>query len=123
MTRAITQRPPSCPMARSSLRAGLGFGEPSNDNYYVLDSAQVYDPVTGSWTAIANMHAKASLTAARLQPDGKVLVVGSLSPKGFPARIHAELYDPATETGPHSLSRPGLTGLTRSRRCCRMARP
>ncbi len=76
---------------------GSGF-EPSNDDYYVLDSAQVYDPVTGSWTAIANMHAKASLTAALLQPDGKVLVVGSLVPKGFPSRIHAEVYDPATGT-------------------------
>ncbi len=98
MTRAITQRPSSCPTARSSLRAARGFGPPSNPDYYVLDSAEVYDPVTGSWTAIANMHAKASLTAALLQPDGKVLVVGSLVPKGFPARIHAEVYDPATGT-------------------------
>jgi Kelch motif protein len=77
---------------------GSGFGPPSNPDYYVLDSAQVYDPITGSWTAIANMHAKAWLTAALLQPDGKVLVVGSLFPKGFPARMHAEVYDPATGT-------------------------
>jgi len=69
-----------------------------NDDYYVLDSAQVYDPVTGSWTAIANMHAKASLTAALLQPDGKVLVVGSLRYHTLPALIHAEAYDPATGT-------------------------
>ena len=73
---------------------GSGF----RGDYYVLDSAQVYDPVTGSWTAIANMHAKASLTAALLQPDGKVLVVGSLFPKGFQARMHAEVYDPAAGT-------------------------
>jgi hypothetical protein len=76
---------------------GSGF-TPINHDYYVLDSAQVYDPVTGSWTTIANMHAKASITAAFLQPDGTVLVVGSLVYYTFPARIHAEVYDPATGT-------------------------
>ena len=80
---------------RVLVAGGSGY-EPSNDDYYVVDSAQVYDPGTGSWTAIANMRAKASLTAAVLQPDGKVLVVGSLAYWTFPARIHAEVYDPAT---------------------------
>ena len=46
-------------------------------DYHDLDSAEVYDPVTGSWTTIASMHAKANPRAAYLQPDGKVLVVGS----------------------------------------------
>ena len=54
-----------------------------------LDTAEVYDPVTGSWTAIASMHAKAHPAAAFLQPDGKVLVVGDQS---------SELYDPAIGT-------------------------
>jgi hypothetical protein len=76
---------------------GSGF-EAINNDYHAVDSAQVYDPVTGSWTAIANMRAKASLTAALLQPDGKVLVVGSLAYWTFPARLHAEVYDPATGT-------------------------
>ena len=43
----------------------------------LVDSAEVYDPDTGSWTAIANMHAETRAEAATLQPDGKVLVVGS----------------------------------------------
>ncbi len=67
-------------------------------DYYDLDSAEVYDPVTGSWTAIANMHAKTMLRAAILQPDGKVLVVGSAS---------AEVYDPATGTWTALPVRPG----------------
>ncbi|HEU5203763.1 MAG TPA: kelch repeat-containing protein [Candidatus Limnocylindrales bacterium] len=76
---------------------GRGFKLP--DNYYDLDSAEVYDPDTGSWTAIADMHAKTFATAAFLQPDGKVLVVGSRS---------AEVYDPATGTWTALPSRPGI---------------
>jgi Kelch motif len=76
---------------------GRGFKLP--DNYYDLDSAEVYDPVTGSWTAISNMHAKAYVEAAFLQPDGKVLVVGSRS---------AEVYDPATGTWTALPGRPGI---------------
>jgi WD40 repeat protein len=71
---------------------GQGFRLPND--YYLLDSAQVYDPVTGSWTATANMHAKAETAAAFPQPDGKVLVVGSV--RG--PNSHAEVYDPATGT-------------------------
>jgi hypothetical protein len=75
---------------------GTGFKLP--DNYFDLDSAEVYDPVTGSWTAIASMHAKANPTAAFLQPDGKVLV---MSPGG------AEVYDPSTGTWTAFPGRPG----------------
>jgi hypothetical protein len=78
------------------IAGGRGFELPNN--YYDLDSAEVYDPVTGSWTAIANMHAKAMPIAAFLQPDGKVLVVGSTS---------AEVYDPATDTWTAQPVRPG----------------
>ena len=73
---------------------GRGFELP--DDYYDLDSAEVYDPVTGSWTAIANMHAKAMPTAAFLQPDGKVLVVGC---DLFTLRCTTRPPEP----GPHSL--------------------
>ena len=40
------------------------------------DSAELYDPDTGTWTAIANMQAPRDNIEAFLQPDGKVLVVG-----------------------------------------------
>lgn len=84
------------------LAAG-GRGWKLPDNYYTVDSAQVYDPVTGSWTAIANMNAKTWTTAAFLQPDGKVLVVGSAGPE-----FHAEMYDPATGTWTTLPVRPGI---------------
>ena len=69
------------------------------NDYHDLDSAEVYDPVTGSWTAIANLHAKDIRRAAFPQPDGKVLVVGSHS---------AEVYDPATGTWTALPVRPGI---------------
>ena len=57
--------------ARGGRRRLLGAASPCTD------SAEVYDPDTGSWTAIANMQAPHfGPTAAILQPDGKVLVVG-----------------------------------------------
>jgi hypothetical protein len=81
-----------------------GKGFRGGDEYYLLDSAQVYDPATGSWTAIASMHAKAQTDAAFLQPDGKVLVVGS----AFGPSFHAEVYDPAIGTWTELPVRPGV---------------
>ena len=83
---------------------GTGYGPPSDPDYYLVDSAEVYDPVTGSWTAIANMQAKTTTYAAFLQPDGKVLVVGS----AFGPVFHAEVYDPATGTWTALPVRPGI---------------
>ena len=69
------------------------------------DSAELYDPDAGTWTAIANMHAPREAIEAFPQPDGKVLVVGSS--RGDPQS--AELYDPATGTwtATGDMTRPG----------------
>ncbi len=61
------------------------------DNQY-LDTAELYDPDTGSWTAIANMHSPKAGPRATLMRDGKVLVIGRSS------STTAEVYDPATGT-------------------------
>jgi hypothetical protein len=53
-----------------------------------LDSAELYDPSTGSWTATGNMISGHDGHTATLLSDGRVLVAGS------PAS--AELYDSGT---------------------------
>ena len=68
-----------------------------------MDSAELYDPDTGSWTATANMHARRAFITATLLRDGKVLVCG----RGR-GRTSAELYDPAT--GPGRLPGSGQAG-------------
>jgi hypothetical protein len=90
------------PDGKVLLAGGRGYG--GGLAYYFLKSAQVYDPAPGSWTAIANMHEETRTSAAFLQPDGKVLVLGSAYGDSF----HAEVYDPAGGTWTERAVRPGL---------------
>jgi len=75
------------------------------------NSAEIYDPVTATWSAagtMANWHANHEAT--RLS-DGRVLVTGGVG--AGPAVPFADLYDPATnlwsEAGQMSLSRTDHT--------------
>jgi hypothetical protein len=52
-------------------------------------SAELYDPVSGTWTATANMAAGRAAHAAALLADGRVLVASGTT---------AELYDPIRAT-------------------------
>ena len=60
-------------------------------------SAEVYDPVTGTWSATADEIGRAYYTTALL-PDGKVLVTGGCTSNVgcSTATATAEIYDPAT---------------------------
>ncbi|HEX4816840.1 MAG TPA: hypothetical protein VFV66_29205 [Nonomuraea sp.] len=85
---------------------GMTFSPP--DNYDRLDLAEVYDPVTGSWSAVADMPAKTRPVAAILQPDGQVLVVGSTFSPTSSVISAVELFDPATERWTALPVRPGI---------------
>ena len=66
----------------------------------VVASAELYDPVTGTWTNTGSMHARRFQQTATLLSDGKVLVAGGIDgPFGSGTELaSAELYDPATGT-------------------------
>ena len=70
------------------------------DGGLALDSAELFDPTTGTWTATTSMPAAAVLHRASLLPSsGRVLIAGGTSGDIFsPPGKSAVLYDPATET-------------------------
>jgi hypothetical protein len=61
----------------------------------VLSSAQLYDPVSGTWSNTGSMITARRLHTATLLPNGKVLVAGGDSGGSL---TNAEVYNPATGT-------------------------
>jgi hypothetical protein len=58
----------------------------------ILASAELYDPVAGSWTVISSMDTARWFHTATLLPSGRVLVAGGLDTNG--PLTEAEIYDP-----------------------------
>lgn len=68
----------------------------TNDNQWITNSAELYDPETNTWAALPKMHfPRADFTSA-LFPDGRVLVIGGQLPNGEVTRT-TEIYDPSTK--------------------------
>jgi N-acetylneuraminic acid mutarotase len=70
-----------------------GFTD-SSTGVVTLDSAELYDPATRSWTFTGSLAQPRAGHAATLLPNGRVLVVGG--GLGTETAGTAELYDPAT---------------------------
>lgn len=60
-----------------------------------LDSCEIYDPATSSWTLTSPMAVRRQMHTATLLPNGKVLVAGGENPS---ATASCELYDPVSGT-------------------------
>ncbi len=86
-------------------------GSSSGTGGVALASAELFDPVSASWTATESMPAVRIGHTATLLASGKVLVVGGSA--GHDALTSAELYDPSigswTATGNMVMSRSGPT--------------
>ena len=75
-------------------RVLIAGGGSTSDGKATLASAELYDPLTGTFTATGDMTMTHSYHTATLLPDGKVLIVGGSG--GL--NSSAEIYDPATGT-------------------------
>jgi len=62
-----------------------------------LDSAELYDPAKGRFSAIGKMSARRAGATATLLPNGKVLIAGGNDGSGK-SLASAEIYDPDTNT-------------------------
>jgi N-acetylneuraminic acid mutarotase len=80
----------------------------------VLDSAELYDPVTGMWSVTGRLNNPRGEYTATLLPDGRVLVVGGDTSPWDYGPSTAERYDPGTGTW-------SLTGSLNVTRCCHSA--
>lgn len=77
-----------------------------------IDTAEIYDRTTDTWTCARKMNIARYLHTATLLTDGRVIVVGGNTPQGTTAP--AEIYDPSTNTWtvttvPQNLPRAGHT--------------
>ena len=88
----------------------LGGGAQGSPGFASTNTAEIFDPATGTWTPTALMSTARASHTATLLSDGEVLVAGGAStyhgPKGTVVAT-AEIYDPKSATW-HSAARMSL---------------
>ena len=72
-----------------------GYGSTGQYSFGVLASAEVYDPSTNQWTAIASMAHARYLHALVTGPDGRIYAIGGLDASNQ-RLASVEAYDPTT---------------------------
>ena len=87
-------------LASGKVLVAGGSGLPSGP--YAFASAELYDPVTGTFTITGSMGTERVGHTATLLPSGRVLIAGGIGSGKCSAGVcyfaSAELYDPATGT-------------------------
>src|SRR5689334_5380210 len=76
-------------------------GRDGNSPPNYLNSSELYDPATRTWSVTGSLNAPRYLHTATLLPNGKVLIAGGITnttPPDFGITASAELYDPVTGT-------------------------
>ena len=69
-----------------------GYNFESDPEGTVLDTAELYDPATGTWSMTASLNIGRYAHTATLLPNGKVLVAGGNT---------SELYNPGASETPN----------------------
>jgi hypothetical protein len=76
----------------------IAGGTNTSENTPQLNTAELYDPAAGTFTATShNMIAARAYAVATALPNGKVLITGGID-DSFDAINIAEIYDPSTDT-------------------------
>ena len=85
------------PDGKVLVAGGTGF---SGGRVNFLDSAELYEPVTGKWKGTGRLNVPRTGHTATLLKDGRVLIVGGVDGRnsGGSSLDGAELYDPVTGT-------------------------
>ncbi|EPX59692.1 High-affinity leucine-specific transport system, periplasmic binding protein LivK [Cystobacter fuscus DSM 2262] len=80
------------------LVVGGAGGREDSDWAWGISTAEVYDPASGTWSATSSMISPRYSHTATLLPNGKVLIIGGITPAPERSVATAEVYDPASDT-------------------------